>query len=393
MLGIAVRTAQRMGIHSETANSRHSILEAEMRRRLWWSLILFDARISELADYKTSSLSPTWDCRIPLNLNDSELQPEMRAPPENQSRPTETLFAVIRSEMGDYIRHTDFHLDFTNPALKSVEKSKHDSLVDKSEISELEKLVQEKYIRLCDAENPLHFMTIYTVRGYLARFRLVEFYSQCSTPDAQATEAQRDEALNNALIMLDCDTKITTSPLTRRYGWVADFNFPFLAYIQIALDLKRRPTNIQTERAWETMNENFEARFNTAYDGRSPFFQVFSKVILEAWEARKLNYPQMGEELPPRIVACILQNMESIKKSPGDRSMVQGGKTTMIEGYNDLSMPMPASLINGFPTGAAFNYNPLPTSNINVGHTPLENTMNQLNWSFMDWTLDRPQGW
>ncbi|KAJ5509759.1 hypothetical protein N7527_011902 [Penicillium freii] len=41
-------------------------LEAEMRRRLWWSLIIFDNRIGEMSDYQTSSLAPTWDCHNDL---------------------------------------------------------------------------------------------------------------------------------------------------------------------------------------------------------------------------------------------------------------------------------------------------------------------------------------
>ena len=198
MLGIAIRIAQRMGTHSETANCAYGTLEAEMRRRLWWSLILFDARIGELADGKTATLLPTWDCRTPLNVNDSELRAEMKVPPANQSRPTEALFAVVRSVMGEFIRHTNFHLDFTNPALKPIDKTKqYNSSSEKSEILELEQLAQEKYLRFCDEENPLHFMTIWTVRGYLARYRLVEFYSQCSTEAAHPTEARRDAALGD----------------------------------------------------------------------------------------------------------------------------------------------------------------------------------------------------
>jgi hypothetical protein len=52
MLGVAIRIAQRMGIHSESALAKCTVFEAELRRRLWWSLVLFDTRISEMADHK-----------------------------------------------------------------------------------------------------------------------------------------------------------------------------------------------------------------------------------------------------------------------------------------------------------------------------------------------------
>lgn len=52
MLGLAIRISQRKKIHSESANKRCTVLEAEMRRRLWWAMIILDARISEKSDHK-----------------------------------------------------------------------------------------------------------------------------------------------------------------------------------------------------------------------------------------------------------------------------------------------------------------------------------------------------
>lgn len=73
MLGVAIRIAQRMGIHNEASNATCAALEAEMRRRLWWSLVIFDNRICEMFDYRKATLAPTWDCHVPLNLSDFEV--------------------------------------------------------------------------------------------------------------------------------------------------------------------------------------------------------------------------------------------------------------------------------------------------------------------------------
>lgn len=81
-LGSAIRIAQRMGIHDESANIKFPALEAELRRRLWWSLILFDARISEMTEFKLGQLLPTWDCRVPLNANDHDFRVGMKTPPD-----------------------------------------------------------------------------------------------------------------------------------------------------------------------------------------------------------------------------------------------------------------------------------------------------------------------
>jgi len=61
MLGVAMRIAQRMGIHTESTYAKYTALEAEMRRRLWWSLVIFDNRMCEMATYsKGTMLIPTW---------------------------------------------------------------------------------------------------------------------------------------------------------------------------------------------------------------------------------------------------------------------------------------------------------------------------------------------
>lgn len=78
MLDVTIRIAQRMGIHNEASNTTCAALEAEMRRRLWWSLVIFDNRICEMFDYKTATLAPTWDCHVPLNLSDFEVNKMQR---------------------------------------------------------------------------------------------------------------------------------------------------------------------------------------------------------------------------------------------------------------------------------------------------------------------------
>jgi hypothetical protein len=293
-----------MGIHSELALVKCTALEAELRRRLWWSLVLFDTRISEMADHKTATLAPTWDCRIPLNVNDSDLQPEMKEPPAVKGKSTDALFAVVRSELGEFVRHTIFHLDFTSPALKPIVR--HGLILEVAELATLEKMIEGKYLKFCDPENPLHFMTIWWTRAYLAKCRLLEHHSRYSSSVHQ-TDAQRDTAISHALRMLECDTNLRTSPLTKRFLWLVHLHFPFPAYIQIVQDLRRRPSSEQAEQAWEVMSDNYEATFIfVAKDVQSPFFKIFTKIVLQAWEAREAAFSQMGEPLmPPRIVSSI----------------------------------------------------------------------------------------
>jgi hypothetical protein len=394
MLGVAIRIAQRMGIHSESALAKCTPLEAEMRRRLWWSLVLFDTRIGEMVGYKTTMLIPTWDCRIPLNVNDSDLRPEMKEPPQVRGKSTDALFAVVRSQLGDFVRHTSFHLDFTSPALKPFARNGQNSPIPEgSELVSLEKMIEDKYLKFCDPENPLHFMTIWTTRGYLAKCRFLEYLSNFSSLSACQAEAQRDAAISYAISMLECNTKIMTSPLTKGFLWLVHLYLPFPAYIQILQNLKRRPVSDQAERAWEVLSDDYEACFclNGRKEMYSPIFNILAKIVLQAWEARKATFKQSGEPLvTPRIVLSIMQRATQIAQNEQKADTAQpNGATDM--GINDFPMPMPMgfgsqSLLynmggqDSYAGTGPWAYPFMP------GMAPLDDDVN-LDWSAMDWDM------
>ncbi|KAF2097191.1 putative C6 transcription factor [Rhizodiscina lignyota] len=392
MLGIALRIAQRMGIHSESACAKCSVLEAEMRRRLWWSLTLFDTRIGELAICKTAMLAPLWDCKIPLNVNDSDLRPEMKEPPAVQERSTEALFVAVRSELGEFVRHTRFHLDFANPALKAFAKGvQHAHDLEGGELVALEKMIEDKYLQFCDPDSPLHFMTIWMTRGYLAKCRLVEHYSRYSKSSAHQTEAQLEDAISYALSMLECDTKIMTSPLTKGYLWLAHFYFPFPAYIHIIQDLKRRPLSEQAEQCWRLMSDNYEARFVFDLDiSDGPFHNIMSSLVLRAWEAHEAASTQSGEPLnPPKMVSRIREKVTKAAQNTADTDQLN---SVMGMGSADFPMSMPTDFgnqsllfgmggVGGYAGTAPGVYPHIP------GQAPFDFDLNQLNWAAMGWSL------
>ncbi|KAK6854137.1 hypothetical protein PG995_009230 [Apiospora arundinis] len=261
LLSVAIRIAERMGLDCEADLATHSVLEAEMRRRLWWALVIFDHRTREKSHIRSSSLVPTWDCKVPLNVNDCDLRAEMKEPPveAGPEKPTEALFAVVRAEMADFVRNTPSHLEFTMPLLSQ-----------------------------------------WTVRSYIAKNRLLAHYAQfynlppVGTTEAQQqqqppppTEAQRAAAFSYALAMLQCDERIMASPLTKGFHWLLGDQFPFPAYVYVVQELRRRPLARHAAQAWRIMSDSFVARFKPEeVDKRFvPMFRIFGNFILRAWDA------------------------------------------------------------------------------------------------------------
>lgn len=372
-----------MGLHSESANVKCNAFEAEMRRRLWWSLVLFDTRICELAENKSSvTLIPTWDCHPPLNVNDFDLQLEMKEPPAIHGKSSEALFALVRSEIGSYVRHSASHLDFTVPSLKAVARDVRPS--GDGELNTLEKVIEDEYLLFCNPGNPLHFMTIWVARGQLARIRLVESFSRSSDQKLRRTNTPHDVAISYAHEMLECDTKLTASPFTKGYLWFLQLYFPFPAYILIVQELRRRPGASHAEKSWQIISSNYEARIMPLDNTDNPFLRIFAKNILQAWEAREKMSGETGATpLAPLIVSDIRRKLGLSTEDVGKVSVNQPNDIpgTSIEDF-PMTLPVDFGDYGMFYGMGGQAYESLMSG---PALSALDIEAEQLDWSMVDW--------
>ncbi|KAI1169969.1 hypothetical protein F4777DRAFT_584388 [Nemania sp. FL0916] len=101
LLGLLIRLAQGLGIHQDGQGgpgSRFTPFEAEMRRRLWWQLIVLDIRAAE--DRGTSTVIPrgSYNTRLPHNIDDSEFGPETTEPLRDRPGPSDATFSLLAAQ-------------------------------------------------------------------------------------------------------------------------------------------------------------------------------------------------------------------------------------------------------------------------------------------------------
>jgi hypothetical protein len=332
MVATAIRIARHMGLHSEAVCARHPPFEAEMRRRLWWALVLHDSRIAEISCQQPSELLPTWDCRLPLDVNDTNMQPNMKEVPRPQARCGDALFFVVRCELLKIIRGGLGQL---------MGGSSNGRTSTSSSLVSLENTVENKYLKSCDSVVPVNYYTIKMARGFLLKMHLIEFHvaiSQARTSSQQAsfTDAQRDNANHLALTVLEYDTEILTSPLTQGFIWFARFHFPLVSYLHLTHDLRYRPHSTHAERAWEAMSNNYTSRcvFRDQEDGQ--LFLILTDMILQAWAPREqeVQNPSYEGRIPGRDT-----DVDTGMEAPGqaqtrpDKSQIRAqGKGLVIPG-------------------------------------------------------------
>ncbi|KAL7808725.1 fungal-specific transcription factor domain-containing protein [Trichoderma aethiopicum] len=100
MSGILVRAAMSVGLHRDgVAFPNMSCFEAEMRRRLWWHICCFDARISQCYAPEIMITNSMLDTKEPANCNDADLDVNMQKGPVAREGFTDVSFTLMMCEL------------------------------------------------------------------------------------------------------------------------------------------------------------------------------------------------------------------------------------------------------------------------------------------------------
>lgn len=107
--GVTVRVAQKMGLHRDGELLGLPPFETEMRRRVWWQIILIDTVYALMSGLGQSLLPRSWDTKRPNNIHDADLYPTMTTL-QPRSGPTDMIYCLVCYEMGKMMMDTP-HLE------------------------------------------------------------------------------------------------------------------------------------------------------------------------------------------------------------------------------------------------------------------------------------------
>ncbi|UKZ78296.1 hypothetical protein TrVFT333_006032 [Trichoderma virens FT-333] len=96
--GLVIRLAQSIGLHRDGASLKLSLFESEMRLRLWWHLCVLESRASEDQGFQPTIDLTNQGLRLPLNVNDDQIYPDMAHFPTESRGWTEMSFFLIQIE-------------------------------------------------------------------------------------------------------------------------------------------------------------------------------------------------------------------------------------------------------------------------------------------------------
>lgn len=98
----SVRIAQKMGYHRDGEVLGLDPFETEMRRRIWWHIMMQDAKLATAAAVAPYIAVPGADTRPPCNVNDADMHPNASAPIQPRDEggsPTEMAFVLLLNQV------------------------------------------------------------------------------------------------------------------------------------------------------------------------------------------------------------------------------------------------------------------------------------------------------
>jgi hypothetical protein len=250
MTALIFHIAQAMGLHRDGASFGLRPLETEIRRRLWWHICLLDIRSSEYHGCEPIVHESMFDTRMPLNINDSDLTPDMTLPPTEREESTEMTFCLIRCEVMRIVWKTGY----VPPAMRRPgQPAEGLSLAERASLAKnLQQRLEEHYLKHCDTSSSFFRACVTVARLTIARTWLVVYYPLRQKDDgANLPSPIRDQLFTISIKVLELSCELLTSPALVQWTWHSKTHVQWHAVAFVLSEICSRPPSQDCDRGWE----------------------------------------------------------------------------------------------------------------------------------------------
>ncbi|KAJ5679783.1 hypothetical protein N7462_008027 [Penicillium macrosclerotiorum] len=314
LTAIADRIAKRDALHRGIQGEQLSAFDLEIRRRTWWHIVLLDSRAAEVSGSGTFVVDCQWKVNLPLNVNESDLNPETTSLPREYERATDMLFCLIRCEAAEF--HRKFRarriLEEGCGNLKVPPLSLQEKL---DSIDVFERHIEAKYLQYCDPQLLLHDLSRYYATYFLTKMRIITYGAYLSRGPFENTKTKDDHQDNVIRICLEAIEAYhcrVQNLMSLKFAWYLANTPPFLAVVNLFYILRERTEGELVARAWDIMGCqdeifgrpdwicSFGPEMHEAKQGN--MVATFAGLVVQAWEARRKVLGRENQIPMPRLM-------------------------------------------------------------------------------------------
>lgn len=335
--------------------------EAEIRRRLWWHIVLIDDQMAELSGSGTSILLHRWSTRLPLNINDGELYADMREPPVERHGPTEMILFLSRCEIADLLRKIQSQPKYDDKWFELSTSAVSVATKDKA-IDNLEETLENKYLKFCEKTVPVQCLTEILARSTICDLRLKVHHPRLLADRGAAMSwKEKDKLFSWGVKKLEYHVTAQTMPTVSQFLWFTNMNAPMLGYIYVLNELRFRTTGELADEGWRQVEISIASRRtkfqneNLPVVNKSPMNMALSNMIVKAWDARHAACPHLPV---PQFITDMRRELPE-KKWTGVKTASRGQSTTLTAHPDALNGPQQfhqanLALFDGDASGASW---------------------------------------
>lgn len=335
--GLLIRLAQAQGCHRDGQQFGLSPFDTEMRRRLWWQICTLDVRASEDHGSDPSIMEQNFDTRLPLNINDADISPEMTQAPEEHEGATEMTFDLIRFSVSTTVRR----MSYAPPGFGQCKMKSNLTLEDKEKkIDDLHQYLERKYLKYLDMSIPLHWVAALVARLIMAKMWLV-VHHPLSRNDRGAGLSQevKDRLFHTSVEVIEFSRLLETDRSTLKWGWLFRTYVQWHALAFVLSELCFRTTGSAVEKAWAVIDSALaDEETHISSNQRGMLWKPLRKLLVKA-KAERMKGLQNQTRFP--LDGSLGPNVPSLGIPPGPMST--------MDGITDFVAFDTSSSINGFP--------------------------------------------
>ncbi|OHE93724.1 fungal specific transcription factor domain-containing protein [Colletotrichum orchidophilum] len=301
LIPLVVRLAQALHLHRDGVSPPFPPFEAEMRRRLWWMIVVLDIRAAE--DRGTDAAIPrqSYSTRLPFNLDDDDFGPATTNPLEDRTGPTEMTFCLCTSMSSGIFgnlrpRHPQLALD--NDGTPESTTSEEEIMAHAQRLEALFGTAPPK-TPAADGDGddgdgdqdtrhlPASHAAV-TVRIIILKLWLsaqYPFTPRASTATAKPRVA-RETMLRTAVNTIEL-VEYSSATYRERFGWWIDSYVQWHPLAVALAELCVQTRGELVERAWRVVDRNFHGmRERIADTRRGTLWRPLKKLLRRARAAR-----------------------------------------------------------------------------------------------------------
>ncbi|POR35868.1 Putative transcriptional regulatory protein [Tolypocladium paradoxum] len=333
--GTIVRIAQKMGYHRDGELLNLDPFETEMRRRVWWQIVIQDSKFAMMSGLSQSLLPLRWDTRLPQNVNDADIFQGSTEPVVPREGPTEMAFCLLLNEIYKFKMVTDnandapaFEAAVLGQDLEGNDDSSamHQTTFDKFRFraQQLELKLIELESRYVDVNAGSVHKAALTIRPMLTN-KLSEMLVPMREQPEWGTEIFGPKDNLFKVVIMGNEHKLDAFERLMDTGflWFVKLHFQLDLFAVMTGQLCQRPTGSLSDRGWAVV-ERVYAHLPELFDMSQKQYAVQAQFTLKAWKLREKAFMQAGQTIQtPQFV----MRLRELVPNHDSRSSLQSSAT------------------------------------------------------------------